>query len=24
VVAIFVILIGFVTFYGVLLRHGPF
>ena len=24
VVAIFVILIGFMTFYGVLLRHGPF
>jgi putative membrane protein len=24
VVAIFVILIGFITFYGVLLRHGPF
>jgi putative membrane protein len=24
VVAIFVILIGIVTFYGVLLRHGPF
>jgi putative membrane protein len=24
VVAIFVILIGFLTFYGVLLRHGPF
>ena len=24
VVAIFVILIGLVTFYGVLLRHGPF
>jgi len=24
IVAIFVILIGFVTFYGVLLRHGPF
>jgi putative membrane protein len=24
VVAIFVILIGMVTFYGVLLRHGPF
>jgi hypothetical protein len=24
VVAILVILIGFLTFYGVLLRHGPF
>src|SRR5271169_6861072 len=24
VVAIFVIMIGFITFYGVLLRHGPF
>jgi len=24
VVSIFVILIGFLTFYGVLLRHGPF
>jgi putative membrane protein len=24
VVAIFVILIGFIAFYGVLLRHGPF
>jgi uncharacterized membrane protein YidH (DUF202 family) len=24
VVALFVILIGLVTFYGVLLRHGPF